>query len=227
MPRNVRTLVRTLSLVSVATVALLLAACGGGSNSAAGSSTSSSSGSSSGNSAPIISGSPATTVSSGAAYSFIPKASGSDGATLRFSISNMPAWATFNTTTGQLSGTPSAANAGRYANIVISVSDGNASASLAAFTVTVTQVGQGSVALSWTEPTLNADGSALTDLAGYYIRYGTDAAALTQSITVADATVISYTVPGLSSGTYYFSVTSYTSSGVESIASNSASAAVP
>ncbi len=46
-------------------------------------------------------------------------------------------WATFSSATGQLSGTPTAANVGSYANVVISVSDGKASAALAPFTITV------------------------------------------------------------------------------------------
>ena len=45
--------------------------------------------------------------------------------------------------------------------------------SLPAFSITVTQVGLGSMSLSWTPPTQNTDGSALTDLAGYKLYYGT------------------------------------------------------
>ena len=44
------------------------------------------------------------------AYSFQPTAKDANGDTLRFSISNKPAWATFSTTTGRLSGTPTAAS---------------------------------------------------------------------------------------------------------------------
>ena len=88
-----------------------------------------------------ISGTASTTASSGAAYNFIPSASGPAGTTLTFSIQNAPSWAVFSSATGQLSGTPSAANAGVYPNIVISVSDGAASMSLAAFSVTVSVAG--------------------------------------------------------------------------------------
>jgi putative Ig domain-containing protein len=88
-------------------------------------------------SSPTISGTPPTGVVAGQAYSFAPTTSDPSGKTLSFSISNGPAWATFSTSTGQLSGTPAAANVGTYSNIVISVSDGTASASLPAFTITV------------------------------------------------------------------------------------------
>ena len=89
------------------------------------------------NQPPTISGTAATNVTSGQAYAFQPTASDPDGQTLTFSIAGKPSWATFNSATGLLSGTPAAANAGRYANIVISVSDGTASASLGAFSITV------------------------------------------------------------------------------------------
>jgi len=88
---------------------------------------------------PTIGGNPATSVNAGAAYSFTPSASDPDGNALTFSIQNRPSWASFDSTTGQLSGTPTTANIGHYANIVISVSDGTLSASLPAFTITVSQ----------------------------------------------------------------------------------------
>ena len=65
-----------------------------------------------------------------------------DSDTLGFTIQNRPAWASFDTATGRLSGTPTAANVGTFSNIVISVSDGKATASLAAFTITVESAGQ-------------------------------------------------------------------------------------
>src|SRR6267378_1915034 len=84
---------------------------------------------------PTISGSPATSVVAGQHYSFIPTTTDPSGKPLTFSISNQPAWATFSATTGQLSGTPAAANVGTYSNIVISVSDGTSSVVLPAFTI--------------------------------------------------------------------------------------------
>src|SRR5213075_57921 len=89
------------------------------------------------NNPPTISGSPPTTGSVGTLYTFTPTASDPDtGTTLTFSVANKPAWATFSTTTGQLSGTPTAA--GTFSNIAISVSDGKApTVALAAFSITV------------------------------------------------------------------------------------------
>ncbi len=88
------------------------------------------------NRAPTIAGSPPTSVTEGQAYNFLPTASDADGNTLAFSIQNKPSWASFNTSTGRLSGTP--ASVGTFSNILISVSDGQATASLSAFSIAVT-----------------------------------------------------------------------------------------
>uniref|UniRef100_UPI003D130004 beta strand repeat-containing protein n=1 Tax=Gynuella sp. TaxID=2969146 RepID=UPI003D130004 len=92
------------------------------------------------NTVPTISGNPDITVAEDSAYSFIPTATDSDGDTLTFSISNQPLWADFDSSTGALTGTPVNGDVGSYSNIVISVSDGTASVSLAAFGITVTNV---------------------------------------------------------------------------------------
>ena len=67
----------------------------------------------------------------------------------------------------------------------------------------------GDATLSWTAPTQNTDGSALTDLAGYKIYAG-----LVQggpygdvSITINNPTTTTFVVPGLAEGTTYFFVT--------------------
>jgi hypothetical protein len=169
------------------------------------------------NRSPTISGMPATSVTAGQAYTFTPNASDPDGQALTFSIANKPSWATFNTSTGRLSGTPAAANVGSTSNIVISVTDGTATTSLAAFTITVNSaVTPGRAELTWTRPTKNEDGSTLSDLAGYKVRYGLSASSLTQVVDVAGAAVTSASIEGLSTGTWYFSIASYTSAGVES-----------
>ena len=178
------------------------------------------------NRAPVISGTPATSVSAGSAYSFRPTASDADGNTLSYTIANRPSWATFNTSSGQLSGTPSASQVGSYANVTISVSDGRATAALRAFSINVVDVSSGDAALSWTAPTENTDGTSLTNLAGYRIAYGTSAGALTQTVQIANASLTRYTIDNLSPGTYYFSVRAYTSGGTESGNSNVSSKVV-
>lgn len=179
------------------------------------------------NSAPTISGSPATSVSAGAAYNFQPTASDPNGNALTFSIQNAPSWATFSTSTGRLSGTPGSANAGTFANIIISVSDGPNRVSLPAFTITVSQSANGSATLTWTPPTQNTDGSTLSNLSGYRVVYGRTSSNLDQLVQISNASVSTYTVNGLSSGTWYFAVKAYNSAGGESNVSNVGSKSIP
>ena len=172
---------------------------------------------------PTISGTPPTPVTAGQAYTFTPTASGPSGTTLSFSIQNLPPWATFSIATGALTGTPPTSTSGTFANIVISVSDGTQSAALPAFSIQVNAPPPSSAVLSWVAPTTNTDGTPLTDLAGFVINYGTSATALNQTITVSGATATGYTIQGLSAGTWYFTVTAYTSVGTQSAPSNVAS----
>ncbi len=176
-----------------------------------------------GNDAPTISGSPATSVSVGNSYAFTPTATDPNDDRLTFNISNRPSWATFDTSTGRLSGTPTSAQVGTYSNIVIRVSDGRSTVSLPAFTITVSDVANGSATLTWAPPTRNSDGSALNDLAGYRIVYGTSANALDRTIEVRNPGISSYVVENLSPATYYFAVRAFSSSGSESANSNVAS----
>jgi len=74
----------------------------------------------------------------------------------------------------------------------------------------------GSATISWQAPDTNTNGTALTDLAGYYIHYGTDLANLDQRIKIATVGLSNYVIDNLASGTYYFAMTSYTANGVES-----------
>jgi hypothetical protein len=167
----------------------------------------------------VISGSPATTVVAGKAYGFTPIASDPGGKALSFSIQNKPSWAAFSIATGALSGTPTTAQVGTYSSIIITASDGSATAALKAFTVSVTAPStptSGSATLTWTAPTLNTDGSPLTNLAGYHIYYGTSAGSLSNMAAVSSAGATSYTVGNLSAATWYFGIKSYTTSGVES-----------
>ncbi|WP_081231701.1 ExeM/NucH family extracellular endonuclease [Pseudoalteromonas luteoviolacea] len=91
------------------------------------------------NDAPVISGSPSTSVQATRNYAFTPVVIDLENDDLVFSITNKPSWAAFDTATGKLSGAPAESDVGSNDNIVISVSDGvNAPASLPAFSITVT-----------------------------------------------------------------------------------------
>lgn len=177
------------------------------------------------NRAPVVSGTPATSVSVGSTYSFRPTGSDPEGRTLVWSINSIPSWATFSTASGTLSGTPTASHVGTYSNLVISASDGTNRTSLPAFSVSVNAAGSssGSATLSWTPPTSNTDGSTLSNLAGYRIYYGTSPSSLTRTVQLSNASLTRYVVNDLSAATWYFAVRAYTSGGAESANSNTAS----
>ena len=165
-----------------------------------------------------MSGTPPTSDTAGQAYSFVPTTSNTGGGTLKFSIANSPAWASLNTATGALTGTPSSAQTGTYANILLSVSNGSASASVPAFSILVTAMGTAN--LTWTAPTQNSDGTSLADLAGYTIFYGTDPAQMTQTIAVDSPSTSTYQVSNLPAGTFYFAVAALASDGTQSVDSS-------
>ncbi len=88
--------------------------------------------------------------------------------------------------------------------------------------VTSNQVSFGSAALSWTPPTLNTDGSPLTDLASYKVYYGNESGNYHTSIQISNNGMTVYVVKHLTPNTYYFVMTAINSSGVESNFSNEA-----
>jgi Putative Ig domain len=175
-------------------------------------------------SGPSIAGTPSTSAVVGSAYSFQPTATDPAGASMSFSITNKPTWANFSIATGELSGTPGSTDVGTDSNIVITVSDGVASASLPPFSITVTSAvtappppPNGNATLKWTAPTLNTNGTALTDLSGYTISYGTNASDLSQTVMVTDPTATSYTLNGLTPGIWYFEIAANASDGTQSV----------
>ena len=222
MPKLVQLIkIHSLALVLLA---IHLAACGGGSPNRAAQNPANTPGGPAPD-AVTITGIPPVTAAAGQIYSFAPSGSDNLGKALVFSVANAPAWATFDTTTGTLSGTPASTQAGTYADVVISASDGAATASLTAFTITVTNAGAASspsansATLTWSPSRDNTNGTVLADLGGYYIYYGTSADALTRIVSVATG-ANSFTIDGLSPGTqYYFSIAAFNSAGQQSAGS--------
>lgn len=174
------------------------------------------------NTAPVISGTPPTSVRAGSAYYFRPTASDREGNPLTFSIANRPAWAVFNATNGALSGTPGSGAAGTtFSNVTIRVSDGRVTSSLPAFGITVQPAatgggGTGVAALAWVPPLRRTDGSLLTNLAGFRIRYGTSASSQPNVIRVGSPLVTTAVVTDLGQATWYFSICAYDAAGVDS-----------
>jgi hypothetical protein len=175
------------------------------------------------NTPPTISGTPPTSVRVGETYAFQPSASDANGDTLQFSATNLPDWASLQSATGRMSGTPVAADVGNSSGITILVSDGSVTTSLAPFSISVTQIGSGSATVSWIPPVENEDGSALTNLAGYRLRYGRSNTDLDQAVPINNPGINSYVIDNLSPGTWFFGVIAVNSVGTESTLSNLAS----
>ena len=80
------------------------------------------------------------------------------------------------------------------------------------------------ITFSWVAPTENSNGSALTNLAGYKIHYGTISQDYTQVVALNNPSLNRYVLDSLPSGTYYFAITAYNSAGIESTLSGEISA---
>ena len=179
------------------------------------------------NSPPLISGSPDAMVIVGTEYEFVPTSSDPDNDSLTFSIVGLPTWASFEPTSGRLSGTPGAGDVGTHGGIVITVSDGEYNASLGPFAIAVESIGLGSATLSWTVPTENEDGSPFTDLTGYKIYWGTTPGTYPNSVTINNPGITTYVIENLAPGTYEFVCTVFNSASVESAYSNTATKTIP
>lgn len=97
-------------------------------------------------------------------------------------------------------------------------------AAMVHFTAFTAHAGQAS--LSWSPPTTNTDGTPITNLKGYKVYVGTTSRSYDQKFDVGNST--SYSLNSLADGsTYYFAVTAYNTSGVESTYSNEATKDFP
>src|SRR5215470_7420597 len=103
-----------------------------------------------------ISGSPPATVTTGSKYSFTPTAKTSNGSKPNFSITGKTGWATFSTTTGQLTGTPTVA--GKWTGIGIHAYEGTTTSNMIWFGITATSGGV--ITLSGTPPKTATVGQA-------------------------------------------------------------------
>ena len=77
-------------------------------------------------------------------------------------------------------------------------------------------VGIGTALLSWFPPTENTDNSVLTDLAGYKIYYGTSPGIYSTPIIINNPGLSSILVEDLAISDWYFVMTAFNSSGIES-----------
>ena len=75
----------------------------------------------------------------------------------------------------------------------------------------------GAATLTWQPPTLNTDGSTLTDLTAFKVYWSTTQGTYSQTLsTKISSAYRTHTVSGLPRGTWYFVVTALNSQGIES-----------
>jgi hypothetical protein len=92
--------------------------------------------------------------------------------------------------------------------------------------ITVVTNNNGTALLSWLPPTENTDGSNLDDLTGYKIYYGTATGSYGTPIVINDAGLSSYLVENLAPSDWYFVMTSFNASGIESAYSTEVSKSI-
>jgi len=175
------------------------------------------------NAPPVIGGTPERTASPAADYQFRPVANDPDGDALRFSIANLPAWASFDERSGLLSGRPRDVDRGSFGPITLSVSDGVHQVSLEPFQIDVATpasdaaaVAERGITLSWQPPMQNADGSPIAADLRYRVHVGTESRNYTDAILLPEHEDLRYRIAPLAPGTYYLAMTTVTPDGIES-----------
>jgi hypothetical protein len=90
------------------------------------------------------------------------------------------------------------------------------------------ELASASVTLAWDAPMTNADGTPLTDLAGYRIRYGQSSPLTSENSTFIDVgNVTSHAIAGLQPGTYFFAVSAVDVNGNVSSLSEEVGSEIP
>jgi len=152
-------------------------------------------------------------------YAFYMSPSPSPGAAsggLRFSATNLPAWAMLSPS-GVVYGTPGSEDIGLYDQISLVASEGDRFALIGPFSITVRNPEAARrVTVSWTPPRANADGTALEDLTGFRLEYAKLGRPFKTAFRARSAATNRVVLDFLEPGDYLFRVFSVAASGVES-----------
>jgi hypothetical protein len=169
------------------------------------------------NQAPTIAVTSVESAHVGMTYVYQPQASDPEGDALSFTAANLPPWASIDTNTGRISGTPGENDAGVYESIVITVADAARSTLASPFNITVLgdEAATGIASLKWEVPPSKVDGSPLDDLAGYRILFGRSSDNLDGSVYIGDPSATGFEFSTLSPGLWYFAVVGVNAGGLE------------
>jgi putative Ig domain-containing protein/fibronectin type III domain protein len=158
----------------------------------------------------------------GATFDYQPVTQDPESDTLRFTAINLPSWASFDSTSGRISGTPGSNDAGLYESISITVADATHLVVTAPFSIVVNpalnpalELGSGVASLQWEAPPSKVSGEPLDDLAGYRILYGRSSSDLDHSVMIPDPATTSYQLSTLTPGVWYFAVVAVSADGLE------------
>jgi len=170
------------------------------------------------NAPPIITLAAVADAQVGATFDYQPVAQDPEHDALRFTAVNLPGWASLDPTSGHISGTPAANDAGLYESISITAADATHQVATAPFSITVNpapESGSGVASLQWEVPPSKVSGEPLDDLAGYRILYGRSSSDLDQSVFITDPAVTRYQFSKLTPGIWYFAVVAVSANGLE------------
>jgi Putative Ig domain/Fibronectin type III domain len=162
----------------------------------------------------------------GAAFDYLPMAQDPESDTLQFTATNLPPWASLDSISGRIRGTPGPMDAGVYEAISITVADAMHKVVTAPFSITVNpalepmlepalELGSGVASLQWETPPSKVSGEPLDDLAGYRILYGRSSSDLDHSVLITNPATTSYQFSTLSPGVWYFAVVAVNANGLE------------
>lgn len=139
---------------------------------------------------------------------------------LEFFAWNLPDWLTLSPKGGVIYGYPRNADAGRYNDIYLGVSDGARFDFVGPLTVVVYSTNEPVTWLRWRAPTRNTDGSPLTDLAGFRVHQFVASPFSYRVTELMNPAATEILVGRLPDETVYFFVTALNSAGIESEYSN-------
>jgi hypothetical protein len=177
------------------------------------------------NSAPTIFGEPRTSVAIGESYNFQPSAFDADGDELVFVITNMPAWANFNTATGTLYGVPDGDDAGSSGPIQIGVTDGTVTSTLPTFSISVSGPSNTAPVISGSPTTQGSEGTVYSfrptasDADGDTLTFSIDNLPAWASFNTATGRL--YGVPGNGDAGSYTGIRIHVSDGIETVSMES------
>lgn len=172
------------------------------------------------NTAPVaVADSVATPAGQAVTIGVLANDSDPDGDSLTLGTIGSPAHGTASSNGSSVAYTPATGWFGQD-SFTYAVSDGRGGSASATVSITVSapevaKTSNGSAVLSWTIPTTRADGTALSpgELAGYEIYVLTESTGQSQVIALDEPLASTYTVSGLATDVYYFSIAARDSSG--------------